>query len=162
MEFRLVLFRSDLSRPRSERSGSDRHRRGGGDGARGARVSAHAPDTRRRLPPVPAVRRHQAVPRPREPARAGRPRRHGRRPDRGPLCGHRPRAPPDDDPLAVTAVARVMTVGGVPGAALADPEGAAVAAALVEARLADASRVVLDQDDAARALAATPGDWLTD
>ena len=61
----------------------------------------------------------------------------------------------------MTAVARVMTVGGVPGAALADPEGAAVAAALVEAGVPVASRVVLDEDEAALERALTADDGLT-
>ena len=61
----------------------------------------------------------------------------------------------------MTAVARVMTVGGVPGAALADPEGAAVAAALVEAGVPVASRVVLDEDEATLERALAPDDGLT-
>ena len=61
----------------------------------------------------------------------------------------------------MTAVARVMTVGGVPGAALADPEGAAVAAALVEAGVPVASRVVLDEDEATLERALTADDGLT-
>src|SRR5207244_1771198 len=63
--------------PRQERPGSDRHRRGGGDDALGARVPAHASHARHRVPPVPALRHCQAVPSPREPARSRRTRRHG-------------------------------------------------------------------------------------
>jgi PncC family amidohydrolase len=61
----------------------------------------------------------------------------------------------------VTAVAHVVTVGSPPGAALPDPEGAAVAAALVEAGVPVVSRVVLDEDEAALEQALTPADGLT-
>jgi nicotinamide-nucleotide amidase len=61
----------------------------------------------------------------------------------------------------VTATAHVVTVGALPGAALADPEGAAVAAALVEAGVPVASRVVLDEDEAALERALAPDDGLT-
>jgi nicotinamide-nucleotide amidase len=61
----------------------------------------------------------------------------------------------------VSAVAHVVTVGVVPGAALADPEGAAVATALVEVGVPVASRVALDADDAAFERALAPDDGLT-
>ena len=61
----------------------------------------------------------------------------------------------------MTAVAHVVTVGAAPGAAVADPEGGAVAAALVEAGVPVTSRVVLDEDEAALERALTPGDGLT-
>jgi nicotinamide-nucleotide amidase len=61
----------------------------------------------------------------------------------------------------VTAAAHVVTVGAPPGAALADPEAATVAAALVEAGVPVASRVVLDEDEAALERALAPDDGLT-
>ena len=61
----------------------------------------------------------------------------------------------------MTAAAHVVTVGALPGAALADPEGAVVAAALMEAGVPVASRVVLDEDEAALERALTPDDGLT-
>ena len=61
----------------------------------------------------------------------------------------------------MSAVARVVTVGVVPGAALPDPEGAAVAAALAEAGVPVSSRVVLDEDEAALERALTTDDGLT-
>src|SRR5204863_11296 len=69
--------------------------------------------------------------------------------------------PPCGDALAVIAAAHVVTVGALPGAALADPEGAVVAAALMEAGVPVASRVVLDEDEAALERALTPDDGLT-
>jgi nicotinamide-nucleotide amidase len=61
----------------------------------------------------------------------------------------------------VTAAAHVVTVGAPPGAALADPEAATVAAALMEAGVPVASRVVLDEDEAALERALAPDDGLT-
>jgi nicotinamide-nucleotide amidase len=61
----------------------------------------------------------------------------------------------------MTPVAHVVTVGVAPSAALADPEAAAVAAALGEAGVPVASRVALDDDEAALERALAPGDGLT-
>jgi nicotinamide-nucleotide amidase len=54
-----------------------------------------------------------------------------------------------------------VTVGAAPSAALADPEAAAVAAALTEAGVAVVSRTTIDDDDGALERALAPDDGLT-
>lgn len=61
----------------------------------------------------------------------------------------------------MTPVAHVVTVGAAPSAALADPEAAAVAAALTEAGVAVVSRTTIDDDDGALERALAPDDGLT-
>ena len=63
--------------------------------------------------------------------------------------------------MAVTPVAHVVTVGVAPSAALADPEAAAVATGLGNAGVPVASRVALDDDEAALERALAPDDGLT-
>lgn len=61
----------------------------------------------------------------------------------------------------MTPVASVVTVGGASSAALADPEVAAVAAALTEAGVAVVSRTAIDDDEGALERALAPDDGLT-
>ncbi len=61
----------------------------------------------------------------------------------------------------MSAVAHVVTVGVPVTAVMPDPEGAAVAAALGETGVLVASRVVIEDDEAALEQALAPGDELT-
>ncbi len=61
----------------------------------------------------------------------------------------------------MTPVAHVVTVGAAPSAGLADPEAAAVVAALTEAGVSVLSRIAIDDDEGALERALAPDDGLT-
>ncbi len=79
-----------------------------------ASVRADSGGAGRRLRAVQDLRRHQAVPGARQPALRRRPRRDGRRPDRGAVRAGRDRRRPSHLRLAMTASAHIVTVGAMP------------------------------------------------
>src|SRR5262249_2439794 len=93
-----------------------------------------------------------------EAGRRGWHRGHGRRPDRGAVCARLDRGRPRHPGLAMTATAHLVTVGAMP---CAGADGAAVADALAAEAITLASRVFIEDDEAALERALGHDDALT-